>query len=299
MIGGLIVANSLSITGAKVAMGAAQGAGKWMGGAIGRKGLQWGTGFLRRKGTEPGAKSIADKVSEWSAKSKLAKYTILPGLVARGIAKFSAAGGENLVGQGKAAASKRSLNENLAMLGYADAPTRHGILQHLQEKDLLDKVPDGIKYIDKKYESEATRFGQFVGYNNIQKSLGMNVGMKEAFDKFGKDSKEFYGASEKFYSKFSEKDWSKPQYNEIYGDKPSHGVSGDLHTARQEAFAYAVGEVNPGQLAKTMSKIKGENFDNYEKAVNKAVTEMHKTNPEKAKKWQNHSKKRLVGERLA
>ncbi|MEK7075383.1 MAG: hypothetical protein AAB948_01110, partial [Patescibacteria group bacterium] len=43
LLGGLIAANSLGIYGAKVAMGAAQGAGKWMGGAIGRKGLQWGT----------------------------------------------------------------------------------------------------------------------------------------------------------------------------------------------------------------------------------------------------------------
>lgn len=299
MIGGLIAANKMSITGAGAFYGMAQNAGKAVGGLALRKGKQYGTGWLNKKReVAPGVeKSYADRLAQWSATSKLAKYTVLPGLAARGIAKFSAAGGENLVKDAKGAASKRSLNENVAMLGYADAPNRQGILQHLQEKDLLDKVPDMSKYISKGYKAEAVRFGQSVGYNNIEKSLGTNVEMKEAFDKFGKDSKQFHDAGEKFFSKFSEKDWAKPQYNEIYSSKPSHGVSEELHTARQEVFAYAVGEINPGQLAKTMPKIKGANFDNYEKAVNKAVTEMYKTNPEKAEKV-TESFKKALGRRM-
>lgn len=292
MIGGLIAANKLSIAGASTFYGMAQGAGNAVGGWAGRKGKQWGTGWLSKKRGEPGAeKSYADRISAWSAKSKLAKYTVLPGLAARGIAKFSAAGGENLVKDAKGTASKRSLNENLAMLGYADAPNRQGILQHLQEKDLLDKVPDVSKYISKGYKAEAARFGQGVGYNNIEKSLGMNVEMKEAFDK--KDTKTFFAEGKKFFSKFSEKDWAKPQYNEIYKDKPGHGASEQLHGARQEVFVASLAEINPGQLAKTMPRIKSTNFDNYEKAVNKIVTEMYETNPEKAKKVAESFKKAL------
>ena len=294
LYGGIYVANKFGIAGGSIGVNMANSVGKGVGAWAGRKGKQYGTGWLSKKRGEPGKeKSYADKISEWSAKSRLAKYTVLPGLAARGVAKFSAAGGENLVKDTKAAASKRSLNENLAMLGYADAPNRQGILQHLQEKDLLDKVPDASKYISKEYKAEAARFDQGVGYNNIEKSLGMNVGMKEAFDEFGKDSEEFKEAGKKFFSGFSEKDWAKPQYNEIYKDKPSHGISDELHNARQEAFVASLAEINPGQLAKTMPKIKGTNFDNYEKVVNKVVTKMYETNPEKAKKVAESFKKAL------
>ena len=294
LYGGIYAANKFGIAGGSIGVSLAEKAGKGVGAWAGRKGKQYSTGWLNKKRGEPGKeKSYADRMSEWSAKSKLAKYTVLPGLAARGVAKFSAAGGENLVKDAKGAASKRSLNENLAMLGYVDAPNRQGILQHLQEKDLLDKVPDASKYISKGYKAEAARFGQSVGYNNIEKSLGMNVGMKEAFDEFGKDSEEFKEAGKKFFSGFSEKDWAKPQYNEIYKDRPSHGVSGELHSARQEIFVASLAEINPGQLAKTMSKIKGTNFDNYEKVVNKVVTKMHETNPEKAKKVAESFRKAL------
>ena len=42
-----------------------------------------------------------------------------------------------------------------------------------------------------------------------------------------------------------------------------------------------------------MPKIKGTNFDNYEKVVNKVVTKMYETNPEKAKKVAESFRKAL------
>lgn len=299
LYGGIYVANKFGIAGGSIGVKLAQGAGKGVGAWAGRKGKQYGTGWLNKKRGEPGAeKSYADRISAWSAKSKFAKYAVLPGLAARGIAKFSAAGGENLVKDAKGAASKRSLNENIAMLGYADAPNRQGILQHLQEKDLLHEVPDISKYISKGHKAEAARFGQGVGYNNIEKSLGMNVKMKETFDEFGKDSKQFYDAGKEFFSKFSEKDWAKPQYNKIYDKKPKHGVSEELHSARQEVIAYAIGEINPGQLAKLMPKFKGEAFDNYEEIIKKEIAKMKKINPKKAEKIENSFNKALIRREL-
>ncbi len=284
LIGGLFAANSLGITGAKTFYGAAQGAGKAFGGYVGKKGLQFGTGWLRKPRGESGKeKSLADKVSEWSAKSKLTKIPFLgavPGLAARGVARLSVAGGENLVKKAKEAAGKRGLNENIAMLGYADAPNRQGILQHLQEKDLLSKVPDVTKYLDKKYKDEFARFGQSKAYGSIENSLGMNVAMKEALDK--QDAAAFRREAEKFFKKMSDKDLNKIPYNAIYGEKPVFGLDEKSAKFLAENITKSILETNPGNTRKILVNVNMDNFERAHSAIKEAISEIQKINPQKA-----------------
>ena len=299
LLGGLFAANRMGITFASTAMGMAKGGGKMFGGWVGKKSLQYGTSILNKPRGEQGKeKSYAQKISEWSAGSKIAKYTILPGLAARGIAKFSAAGGENLVKQAKDGAGKRSLNENTALLGYGSLPTRQGILAHLQEKELLGKVPNVLnKYINSDNQKKFAQNGQAVTFANIEKALGINVAMKEKFDE-GK-MEEFYTEGKKFFAKMSDKDWSKIQHNEIFSEKSEYGNASDpdsLHGARQRALAYGVAEKDPGRLAAIMPKIKGENFDRFKIAlVEGNTTEAAKRPTEDGEKisdekWLEHKK---------
>jgi hypothetical protein len=296
LLGGLIAANSLGIAGAKTFYGAAQGAGKWFGGYVGRKGLQLGTGWLRKPKGEPGKeKSIADKVSEWSAKSRLTKIPLLgavPGLAARGVARLSAAGGEDLVKKAKEAASKRGLNENIAMLGYADAPNRQGILQHLQEKDLLSKVPNAVKYLDKKYKDEFAKFGQGKAYSGIENSLGMNVAMKEALDR--KDAAAFDREAEKFFKKLSDKDLNKIPYNAIYGEKPAFGLSPESAKFLADSLTKSMLDANPGNTRKILVNVNMENFDRAHSAVSRANSEIRRVDPAKADKVSLAMKKTLA-----
>ncbi|NCP58577.1 hypothetical protein GW831_02255, partial [Candidatus Wolfebacteria bacterium] len=70
LLGGLYVANSLSITFAGTAYGWAQKVNKRFGGWAGRKGLQYGTAWARYKGAKEGAKSLAERTQEWAAGRK-------------------------------------------------------------------------------------------------------------------------------------------------------------------------------------------------------------------------------------
>ena len=283
LLGGLIAANKMGITFASTAMDMAKGSGKMFGGWVGRKSLQYGTGWLNKpRGEEGKEKSYAQKISEWSAGSKLAKYALLPGLAARGIAKFSAAGGEDLVKKAKNDAGKRSLNENIAMLGYGSSPTQQGILEHLQGKNLLNKVPNVMKYIDKKHMDEFAKRGQALAFGDIEKSLGMNVAMKENLDKG--DEKEFYKEGKKFFSKFSKNDWKKTQFNDIFSEKSSVGLSESSHEMAQEGVAHSIIFNNPGDIVKILSNVKPENFERAKTAIKNSVSKIKETDPKLADK---------------
>ncbi len=282
LLGGLFAANKMGITFASTAMGLAKGSGKMFGGWVGRKSLQYGTGILNKPRGEEGTekKSYAQRLSEWSAGSKLAKYTLLPGLAARGIAKFSAAGGENLVKQAKDGAGKRSLNENIAMLGYGSSPTQQGILEHLQEKNLLNKVPNVMKYIDKKHMDEFAKRGQAPAFGDIEKSLGMNVAMKENLDKGDAGREEFYKEGKKFFSKFSKIDWKKTQFNDIFSEKSSVGLSESSHKTVQEGVAHGIISNNPGDVVKILSNVKPQNFERARSVIKDSALRIKIADPD-------------------
>ncbi len=282
LLGGLIAANKMGITFASTAMGLAKGSGKMFGGWVGRKSLQYGTGILNKPRGKEGEekKSYTQRLSEWSAGSKLAKYTLLPGLAARGIAKFSAAGGENLVKQAKDGAGKRSLNENIAMLGYGSSPTQQGILEHLQEKNLLNKVPNVMKYIDKKHMDEFAKRGQAPAFGDIEKSLGMNVAMKENLDKGDAGREEFYKEGKKFFSKFSKIDWKKTQFNDIFSEKSSVGLSESSHKTVQEGVVHGIISNNPGDVVKILSNVKPQNFERARSVIKDSALRIKIADPD-------------------
>ncbi len=307
LLGGLFAANKMGITFASTAMGWAQNSGKMFGGWAGRKGLQYGTGWLnKQRGGEGGdKKSYAQRLSDWSAGSKLAKYTILPGLAARGVAKLSTVGGEDIVKRAKKEAGNRSLNENIAMLSYAGAPVRQAILTHLQEKKLLGRVPNVLKYIDQKTQNEFAKNGQAGAFNDIEKSLGMNVEMKKLFDKDEPDSmKKFYEEGGKFFSKFSNDDWKKMQSNNIFSEKSSFGLTEEKHKELQEGIAHSAISSNPGNVVKILNNVTPENFSTTHSAIVKATLKIIGENPKSEIPGQvsdvlrKTMAKRLMGESL-
>ncbi len=306
LFGGLYVANKLGVAGGGLAYGWAQGAGKWAGGAVKRRSLKTGFGITesinrwrqRRQGIKPGEeKSIAERTSTWAAKNpRLAKWAGI-GLAAQGVAKLSAAAGENLVKESKKKASERSFNENIAKLSYANKTDRAGILSHLQEKDLLDKTPDASKYIDKKYKNEFASIGQSVVYDKIQKSLGMDVDMKMAID--NDDPAAFDVAAEKFFRRLSKEERKKLPYDEIYGRKPPFGLNEKKHKLFMDGFTKSFLMAEPGNARNIIMGVKSKDLDTAEMSIRMAASEIGKINPElsaKIKESIEHSLgKRILG----
>jgi len=258
LIGGLYVANKFGIAGGSIGINLAKKAGKGVGAWAGRKtwnATQRGaTGWLNKPRGED-QKSYADRIARWSTKSKLAK---IPGIgaAAQGITKLAGMG-EKQVGEAKKNISGKSINEQIAMLGRANAPERSAILQNLQEKDLLSAVPDIDRYLTHGERAAWQKNGQGKSFEKIEMKLGRNVEMATGKGVDGKEinSEKIKEIREGFYGKYKLEDWQKTS-PDLFTD----AKYGDLAT--KEMLTYY-----PAALGKISAGVKKGKIGNFRKKI--------------------------------
>ena len=289
LLGGLIVANSLSAMGAKQAYGFAQKAGKKFGAWSGRMALRGAAYPLSKpykKEGEKEAKSLAQRFSE----SKLAKGWANPlAWASRGVTGLAAAGGAREVGRYEKAHAGKSAAELRAALNTALGPERVALIKLLNKKEATE-VSD-LSLTERK---RFARYDQGREYREIEKSLQMpteNAPLLEEMasimkkygdkeppkgasdrDSFEKLSKQVEENNDALFGEMSAKDFSKSQLSKVYTKKAS-GLSEEV-TALRSRFAFAsMSRMRPEAISTTVAGLKGRNIIHFVDASESTVNE--------------------------
>lgn len=186
MVGGLLVANSYSITGSSFALNSANKLKGWAGGKIRdtarRRGLQAGTAIQRTKPVQ----NLAEGLQKVASRSRLARWAGF-GAAGRGISKVGVKQGEQLVKD--ASKLNKGLTNKEAALAFASmSPDRQFDILNRKDFDLKD-IPEGVleEYVrNGKLDKMATRYGQGKAAGKVKKSLHMDKEFLEAADEFGR-----------------------------------------------------------------------------------------------------------------
>lgn len=298
ILGGLIAADKMGITGAKTFMGAAQTAGKWAQGAVGRGALRAGTWPAR---TEWGQKA-AGALSR--AGTRLPTGLRWVGAPVRGIGTaMSRAGGagERLV-EDAAKRQKRISSDRLAAMtpGLGGFELVAALERGVKEKN-LGKIHDvSHRYLNQNTKNLFKRYGRGDVFGDLEKSLGMNTEMHEAIR--AGDERKAQGAAKTFFAGYSKKDWNKLQMGNIYSEKPTLGLDKNSHDLLQEIVAHGITINNPGDVSKILVNVKAKDFDRAHSAITRARASIGQTNPELAKSilkaLDRTMTKRMTGEPL-
>ncbi|MDP3014878.1 MAG: hypothetical protein Q8N28_00415 [bacterium] len=279
IMAGLIAANSLGITGAKVAMGAAQSAGKWAGGFVGRKGLALGTRPLRGKWGDKATGAMQKTGLGWGKLRFLgAPIRHLGGLGRRvGIQQ-----GDKLVKEAEGRINKRfSSDKELAQsfstlsrdeqVAAVKRLTKNKKTHFLDSRD-IDRIKTSGVWDKGYFGAKRTfeRHGAANVYEDFEKATGSNREMAIAEEKYGKGSTQHIKASDNFHSIFDKEDW-----NNIHPSALADKKHGDIITEN-------LLKSSPGSLPKILSKTKGKDMrdvtkkikDTEEKIVREASQEL-------------------------
>lgn len=265
ILGGLYVANSLSITGASTAMGLAKGAGKGTGAWAVRKGLQWGTALPRARlwKDEEGKrnKSFGDKTVEWASKTGwIGRHTL--GYAARGINRLETAGGENILKHHAKAATNMSDTDLKASVLTASGPREIAITKELQKRKLLGGV-DAKNIITEGNQSLFGRFRQGASWENVEHGAKMNIKMAKQLRDTGETSEE---SVKEFITTYKGKDIEASAIKDLYSGKAKLGLSQDninkLGAQFAKAFAMENYQMVP-KLIPTMSAKERANFSQH------------------------------------
>ena len=159
-----------------------------------------------------------------------------------------------------------STDEKLAMLSYADAPTRIAIMKDLTKSGDLHKIPNASKYIAQKYKDEFNRFGEGSAFGNVEKGMGFNIAMMSATD-----SEKRNKTAIEFYQTLDKEDRKKIKYDKIFGKKPAYGLDEESHDRIQRSAMYGMLMNDPGYTRRILTNTTPKNFEHAKETI-KRVT---------------------------
>jgi hypothetical protein len=259
MFGGLMAANSLSITGAKTFYGAAQGTGKWFGGAVKGAGRRAGLGAASRVTGGEKMKNLTEKL----ATSKV------PGakLVARGLnrlgAKTEQATQKSYEDEAKLYSGPRL---ETAILTSRGARRAAFVNKATKERDISGKVKERL-FADgetmEKIENELKRSGYKPG--DIAKTIGYNSKMLKAETKEALDK-----AAKELYGTFNQENWNKISPSALLDEKFGEIITENLLDRSAGSLSKILPKVKKSEdLKKITKKVK----EKMEEIIKKAATE--------------------------
>jgi HPt (histidine-containing phosphotransfer) domain-containing protein len=263
LLGGLFVANSFGITGAKAFLGMAQATGKWARGAIGRMGAAAATRPLR--GTW--AQTQIEKMQKAGLGGNKFVRAISRPLRTMGGA-LSAVGveqGAKLAQQAEARlksrfASDKSLAMALPTLGHEEQVAAVKRLLKNKTMDLVDERVLDLMIGNKDTENVFKRYGAGKEYGDFEKASGRSTAMFTGKDKEGKPiTRE--EAQKQLFRSYTLKD---------IGGLRKRSVTEDADAA---ARVKTLIETNPGALSKLIPKFSGNDFDKFTGNLKAALPE--------------------------
>jgi len=266
LMGGLIAANSLSITFASTAYGWAQGAGKWFGGAV--KGAGKLAGRKTYEGTI-GRVLGGEKVKSWTEKLSGSKF-VGARLLGQGFNRLGVKSEKYLQADYEKLAKELSpdrLNKEI----LSSRGTKRAVLlkEAAKRKDIdLEKLtsilnnPEELEKIEKDFAKAGLNIG------DVWKAIGRNSKMVKAAA--ANDDNALRLATNEFVKGLTPKDYAKGQWNDIFKDKSEIGEK----IQKQLAGAFAMFE--PGAYAKIAPHLKGETLDKFAGIMRKELDLMEK-----------------------
>ncbi|MEK7568456.1 MAG: type IV secretion system protein, partial [Patescibacteria group bacterium] len=281
MVGGLIVANKMSISFSSTALGWAQNAGKRFGAQVGGKAKQYGTAPLRAKlwKDEEGkrTKSFGEKSAEWANKNWLTRHTL--GYAARGITHLETTGGENVLKQHVKAAGNMSDADLKASTLTASGPRKIAVMKELQKRKLLGDTTNAKDLISGGNQSLFGRFRQGVSWGDIEHGAKMDVEMAKQLRETGSVSAE---SIEKFVKTYKGKDIEQSAIKDLYSGKAKLGLSKDATNELGIAFARALAKTNYQMVPKIIPSMNAKERDNFSSIYN-----LVEKTEEAEKAWKN------------
>lgn len=282
MVGGLIVANKMSITFSSTAINWASGAGKWTGTAVGRKGLQWGTAPLRAKlwKDEEGkkTKSFGEKAVEWSNKNWLTRHTL--GYAAKGMTRLETAGGEGILKQHMGTVGKMSDSDLKASILTASGPRRIAVIKELQKRKSFGDI-DAKNLITDENKSLFGRFGQDVSWSDAERGVKMNTKIAEMLRNLDKNPsvgttaflQNLNSEIHNFVKTYKGKDIEVSAIKDLYSGRAKLGLSKETIDDFSKMFADALAAENyqmTPKIVPTMNAKERATFSAvYEEMVNR------------------------------
>ncbi len=274
--GSLMAANSLSITGASMAMGYAKGTGnaaaKWAGRRTKEVGQRYSSAAFRGEKAQERAQKLQQR--DYGRLSRYSGVATVGRWLGRGMESAAVQGGQGLVDDAKKRHSGKSSEQLANNMSTFRAPERLAALEILRSRGDLDKA-DLKKYYS---ESEANRFGQGKLVTDMNKALISTEAARNAAE--SGDMKTLDEEMGKLTSGLTKSDGGKlQQLNDVFrdfdkmkpGEKPPFGYSKEGIERWRKQFAKSVALENPGITSTVLGKLKGAQLENFQKDYNNAL----------------------------
>jgi len=278
MLGGLMAANSMGITGSKAFLGMTGAAGKWARGAIGRKTLEGVGGITGRE--------IIRKKTEEMAVSKIAPVRWL----GRGINRLGAQA-ERVPAEyyKKQIANMSPQRANIEALSSTGVKRAVLLNELIKKKDLSAETIKKF-FSDSKTMASVEKDFKTSGLNakDLQKTTGRTSEMLWAIE--NNDDAALTKATDELSQFFTPKDYAKGQWNEIFKETTDK-LLGRLQLQLASTFA----QRDTGAYSKITPQINGKNLKDFEKIMNSGIDKfemLSKGNVDKA----NEARRALGGE---
>ena len=251
ILASLIAANSMGIHGSALAMKVAKGAGKRMGGAVGKAG-----GWAGRKTYEKtaGRAMGSEKVKGWTEKLAGSKF-IGARLLGTGLNRLGMKSETLMQNQYKDLAKgmtpERLNNEILASRGAKRAAL---IKEAAGRKDInMEKLAPILNNPEEmgKILGDLKKTG--LNFKDVEKAVGRSFEMMTA-----KTDEELISATDKFVQSLTPKDFAKGQWNDTFKETSDPRLKN-----MQNQLAGSFAQYSPGAFAKIAPHIKTENLGNF------------------------------------
>ena len=245
LIGGLMAANSMGITGSKAFLGVAQSAGKWARGAIG--------GMVKRNVTELASRPFRGEGAQARAKrmqeSRWAPMRFMGGAMYRvGVQQ-----GEKLT---------KDAEKRLEGISDAQLAVR---FPHLNQREQVVAVKRFLKNKTTGLLRDQD-LNSFIGKSNTE-NIFKSYGAGNVYDDFQKAagrSTAMFTGKDKEGNSISHEDAQKQLFRS-FTLKDAEGLRKKSFTEDEDAIANvrAITQANPGMLSKLMPKFSGVDFDKF------------------------------------
>ena len=283
-LGGLVMANALSIKGAGAMMTGIKGVGKFATGALGgsaryagRKGLQGASLALRAKTGAEGSKSLLEKAQERA--SRMGRFgQWATGLALRPAAKLAAAGGERQYEQESANIRKSGMTvqEAKAQVLSSFGPRRAALLSFLKDKDAIADI-GAETAIGKGTKSLFARLGVGYKHEEIEKGFGISTELYEArkanMQSTEDGRRQMREMAEKWASKLERGDVAKMKLKDIYSGQEKLGIDGESLRDLADYLTYGLAVKKPAFASVIFPKVEGDSLPNFSTSYRRSLQE--------------------------
>ena len=260
MIGGLIVANKMGITGSKAAMAGVKKFGDW----------------AKKRGRDYAIRGVSSPLRSEKGKERLQKLqnsnSRSLNLVGRGLDTLGAKAEDRIskVAQEQTKALAASPERAGRVAANMSGPKLVALLQKLDKGGNLDKIPNLAELIkSERVEKTLKQNGQGQVYSNMEKSLGANRATLLAADRAAQSGSAADVLAVKEEMKKFRQSFKKDDYKKIgktlmggtYDVKKNMGLSEKQHRLLSDASIEVTVDTQPGAFAQTMPKLKASEVD--------------------------------------